>query len=242
MCPSPGPGGFPGTQAMILNHQYRFIFIKTRKTAGTSIKIALSQHCGPRDIITPISAEDEAIRKQLGYRGPQNYLIRGWPYVRSLLRGEDAKKRRAFKNHSSALAARKGLPPDTWASHYKFCFERNPWDKVISAYWWRYPEGSRDGLAQFILEGEAASLSDFRNNSDEAGAIIVDHVARFENLTTELAAFAARVSLPAPLNLPRAKGSYRADRRHYREVLTPEERDRIAADFAREVATFKYEF
>lgn len=33
---------------MIVSHRYRYIFIKTKKTAGTSIEIALSRHCGPR--------------------------------------------------------------------------------------------------------------------------------------------------------------------------------------------------
>ena len=48
---------------MIISHKYKYIFLKTNKTAGTSIEIALSKHCDHNDIITPISAEDEAIRK-----------------------------------------------------------------------------------------------------------------------------------------------------------------------------------
>ena len=59
---------------MIVSHRHRFIFIKTRKTAGTSIEIALSPHCGPEDIISPIAKDDEQFRHELGYPGPQHYL------------------------------------------------------------------------------------------------------------------------------------------------------------------------
>ena len=57
---------------MIISHKYRFIFIKTVKTAGTSIEIARSRFCGDRDVITPISPQDEAARQAQGYLGPQN--------------------------------------------------------------------------------------------------------------------------------------------------------------------------
>jgi hypothetical protein len=36
---------------VILSHQYRFIYIRCRKTASTSIELALSRICGPDDII-----------------------------------------------------------------------------------------------------------------------------------------------------------------------------------------------
>jgi len=60
---------------MIISHRHRFIFIKLRKTAGTSMEIALSGICGDQDVITPISEEDEKVRREMGFRGPQNTLI-----------------------------------------------------------------------------------------------------------------------------------------------------------------------
>ena len=59
---------------MIISHKHQFIFIKTKKTAGTSIEIALSQFCGEKDIITTISEEDEQIRQELNFSSAQNYM------------------------------------------------------------------------------------------------------------------------------------------------------------------------
>jgi len=60
---------------MIISHKYQFIFLKTAKTAGTSIEIALSRFCGQDDIITPVSVEDELKRQAAGGVAPQNYLV-----------------------------------------------------------------------------------------------------------------------------------------------------------------------
>ncbi len=51
---------------MIISHKHKFIFIKTRKTSGTSMEISLSQFCGDDDIITPITYEDELVRQHIG--------------------------------------------------------------------------------------------------------------------------------------------------------------------------------
>lgn len=41
-------------ESVTISHEHRFMLIKTRKTAGTSVEIALSRSCGPDDIIRPI--------------------------------------------------------------------------------------------------------------------------------------------------------------------------------------------
>jgi hypothetical protein len=61
---------------MIVSHEHKFIYLKTKKTAGTSIELALSRLCGPDDIITPLTKIDEALRAR--WRGAQNWRLHGW--------------------------------------------------------------------------------------------------------------------------------------------------------------------
>ena len=89
---------------MIISHKYQFIFIKTRKTAGTSIEAYLSQYCGDADVLTPI------FPSVTGHR-PRNW-------------GD-------YYNHIDAFSIRESIGPDIWDKYYKFCIERNPWDKTL---------------------------------------------------------------------------------------------------------------
>lgn len=54
---------------MIISHEHKFIFLKTRKTAGTSVELALRQLCGPDDIIAPIGNAEERRQQSLHYQG-----------------------------------------------------------------------------------------------------------------------------------------------------------------------------
>jgi hypothetical protein len=60
---------------MIINHEYKFIFLKTRKTAGTSLEISLSTCSGDKDIVTSIVDSDETIRKEFGGVSAQNFNV-----------------------------------------------------------------------------------------------------------------------------------------------------------------------
>ena len=51
---------------MIASFLHDLVFIKTRKTGGTSVEIVLSSWCGPDDICTALAPEDELMRLEYG--------------------------------------------------------------------------------------------------------------------------------------------------------------------------------
>lgn len=215
---------------MILSHKYRFIYIRCRKTASTSIELALSRVCGPYDVITPMLApEDEALRSQLGGHGPQNHL------------NFDGTSR--FYGHMPAAEVRLLAGEDVWASYYKWCVERHSWDKVISHYCRRHRDpATRPPLLTFLESGGAHRAVNFRLYTI-GGEVTVDHIVRYEHLALGLAQIAALLGLPAEVKaLPRVNPQCHAHRPHYSAFYTLPERDFVEELFADEIALHGYRY
>ena len=223
---------------MLISHKHRFIFIKTQKTAGTSIEIALSKFLGEDDVITPISASDEAIRSQVGAPGPQNYALPLSEYelIDWARLVHHRRRPRKYWNHISARAVQERLGPQKWASYFKFCVERNPLDKAVSYYHWQVGNGGfRGAFRDFVLQGHAYKVSDF-DCYTISGTLAVDRVLCFENLQKELQCVTDRLGLPGSVLLPKAKGNFRKDRRPSEELYDDSMIEVIRIEFAREIA------
>ena len=230
---------------MIISHKYKYIFLKTNKTAGTSVEIALSKFCGPDDIITPVSPDDEKTRAQLGYPGPQNHTSSLWGYtfgdiIRMLYK---RRKKIRFYNHIPGRKVRRYIGKDVWDSYFKFCFERNPWDRVVSQYYWRCKSEPRPPISEFIKSKHTRLLKKrgfgvYTIN----GKVAVDKICKFENIAEEMDAVRKRIGIPEPLELPRAKSNFRKDKRSYREILDDADRQAIAQIFQDEIDRMGYEW
>lgn len=228
---------------MIVSHEHRYIFLKTRKTAGTSTEIALSRSCGPRDIITPISPEDEVMRRAGGGPGPQNYDLPLRMYsARNVARLVVKRRKTTAFNHMSAAAIRRLVGEETWNSYYKFAIVRNPWDMVLSQYYWRYSDDDRPPLSEAIESDVMLPLVNNRGVYSIDGEIVADRLLRFENLAEELEEVRRHVGISEPLEMPRAKGGTRTDKRPYRDVFTPEQAELVRARFSQQTNPLGYHF
>lgn len=229
---------------MIISHKHKFIFLKTEKTAGTSFEIALSSICGPNDIITPISPKDEAYRRELGFKSAQNYKIhkQHLSFKKRLKRliGQDSYE---FYNHMSAEEVKRNVHKSVWQSYFKFAFVRNPFDKVVSGYFWFNQNRTDISLSEYLQSGEAKQMKgpDVYMIGNE---LAVDRLFKFEELEDSIAFLNNKLELDGALKLPskKSKSHTRKDKRHYRDILSPIETDLITEQFKAELKRFDYKF
>lgn len=231
---------------MIINHKYKFIYLKTRKTASTSIEIALSKFCDKNDIITPLIKKDEKMRKAKEFARPANCRVPLHYYgIIDFINAVRKRKLKHFSNHKTAHYVKKYVDKEIWNNYYKFTFERNPFDKAVSLYYYakkrEQTNGSGLGISEYLKKAPIHALSNWSIYTIK-DRIAVDFVGKYENLEEDLKTVKKNIGLPDDIQLPKAKSKYRPDRTHYSKLLDPEDRDWIELVCAKEFKMFNYKW
>jgi len=230
---------------MILSHRHRFIFIKTNKTAGTSIEATISELCGPEDVITPFREENEEYRQG---PGPQNYRMEHplkprRPLWRKLLGRPERYYHPSvgFYEHMPAWRVRAYVGEEIWRSYFKFAFDRNPWDRQVS--WYLYKTKSKQPKPTFsqFMDSRHAFVPNYSLYSIN-GAVAVDYVGRYENLEEDFCRVLSTIGVKERMTLPRTNLSLRNEGSDYRDYYSPKTRAMVEEWYAPEIALLDYFF
>ncbi len=155
--------------------------------------------------------------------------------------------------------------PVRTARYFKFCFVRNPWDRLLSAY--SYVRGCEADPASQDGRWSRTNLASCRNFDDFVHvltnpvvrfrlmsyqhflpqylwitvpgnpALQIDHIGRFETLDADFSMIAERLGLDTSLR--RLKVS---QHRPYQDSYNPKTREIVGRLFARDISTFGYRF
>lgn len=184
---------------MMVLHKHKLIFLKARKTGGTSFEMALSKYADSGDIISPVSRKDEAKRRSAGFKSARNYgySLGEWPsvpkhiFVDSIFRKN--RLPRKIYNHMPASDVKHLLGDKVWTEYTKISIVRNPYDCLVSEYFWRVKKGeTKPGFARFLRQNPSV----FGKNQLQYmidGEDIIDRYVRFENLATDVEALEKRI-------------------------------------------------
>jgi hypothetical protein len=190
---------------MIISHAHKFVFVKTNKTAGSSIEVALSKYLKDGDVVSSLFPEEEKKRSQL-IDGKALQFV-----------GKE------LASHSS-LSKILAIHPEA-ASYFKFGFIRNPFSRMLSSFRWRKARflervlhSNREvdeiqslvfnKFRSFVLNDQGRLNERGRDLLFDAGAS-VDRVFALENLSKSLQELSAILAIPdlANAEIPRFKTS-----------------------------------
>jgi hypothetical protein len=223
---------------VIISHKHKFVFVKTHKTAGTSIEAFLADLAGDDAVVTPV---DPPVKGHVA----RNYKIPddAWRALLWRVRAHSpvgAKPNPAYWNHISARGIRTQLGRRRFDDYFTFCFERNPWEKVVSGYY--FAKGREAFTGEFRDYVKTADLwSDFDIYSIDGTTVGVDFVGRYEHLADDMQKALDRVGLGNHvLSLTREKGNYRPEGATVDSLFDDEMSARVERVFEREIRAFGY--
>ncbi len=239
---------------MIISHTHRFIYIRPKKVASSSLALAFAPFLSPGDSATPFSDKERSSIPE-GSKIIEGGFRSRWPLklrVHSPLQ-------RVYRIYGNSLR-----------NYRVISATRNPWDRAISHFYWinrdtdlaKQPfETRKQAFRQFIRTHSGLGLKQKlidrlenrkrRNMLDQSelyhinGENRADCVIRFENLEADLQAVGRKLGLPAPLSLPRQKakaGIRPKTATHWQEYYDTETRALVEEACAREIALFAYSF
>ncbi len=153
---------------------------------------------------------------------------------------------------ASEIVEHRFLTPAEFRDTLTFSVLRNPWDRAVSSYAWKFRSSGMpfDEFASRLAEGDpmifdayhspVAARQHLRPQTDYFVAddeVVVDHVLRFEDLHAEFARIGAAIRSVAPL--AHLNGSVRGD---YRAYYDPTTRRLIGRHYEQDIDFGRYLF
>ncbi len=237
---------------MLISHRKQFIVTKGKKTAGTSVESFFERYCMPEGSWEPLHRRPEHV-SDAGVIGH---------------RGRHAKGSR-WRNHMAAEEIRNLIGADIWDRYYKFTVVRNPFDKLVSLYYWLE---NRKQTYTLKRKGKAviAKVTPLGNPIDQAkgdtdierfrswisqggtvedrqtylidGEPCLDDYIRFEQLAVDIERICHHLDLPYSAEaLPRFKGGIRPDRAPVADFYDAKTEAMVRTQFSWEFETLGYD-
>lgn len=202
---------------MIVSYKHNFVFVKTKKTAGSTLEKLMFPYLGTKDVCTGSPRDDT-------------------PRINTS----------STDGHAS-WAKIQASYPNEFRDYFKFSIERNPWDKVVSSYFWhKIIKPERFGtmpFEEYVMTCDLLPV-DWLNYTDNQGVRRVTVLYKYEEMNVMYTDLNKRFGLDIPLTQvknTKLKGDIRKER-DYRKLHTNATIDRVRKLFANEIKALGYTY
>lgn len=222
-----------------------FWFLDIPRTSSTSIKAELGRIYGPpygkAKLLT-----DQNYTKEL----PSDYFV--------ALKQKKHYVNRIFDDHIPAIEMQKVIGEKIWEKIFVFTFVRNPWDRILSLYYYIKQRDDilndmqfRDYVYAIYNFIETGKGSLFRNREyyylsasdyilDANGKILVNFIGKYENRNDDLKIIAQKIGCKQ-LDKLEINKSNRINK-HYSEYYDRETQAIVRTIYSKDIELFDYKF
>ena len=237
---------------MIVSFKYKFIFIKSYKTAGSSIENYLYPYLNNKDILAPTE----------NYKGINCWGDFDPKEIESYFGKEYLENKVKYKikyfAHMPIWLVKERLKPlsdklnyDIFKNFYKFGVIRNPFDTIVSHYYWINSKNNKNSklvsFKKILKELESnifpqyglLNLNEFMDKN--YNEILCDKIIKYENLNKELSMVFNKLSInfDGELKIFKKKSIKRKD---YRDFFDKDSQKLITDIFWKDFEIFDYSF
>ncbi len=217
---------------MLVSHRKKFIFIKTSKTAGTSVEAFFEKHCFPKGEWQLSHSRDQYI----GETG--------------LVGGREKGKHDILHSHMPAKGIKELVSDEQWASYFKFSIVRNPFDRLVSRFFFNMKNQGvyvsqltlpelKKAFDALVRKQHYPILGALSLNNE----IVTDFTIRYENLHDDLKLVCEKLGVTySETELPSFKSGIRDNRVTLQDLYTTELIAYVEAQYKTEIKTFGYQF
>jgi hypothetical protein len=218
---------------VLVSHRHKFIYVKCKKVASTSVEAFFEPFCLPPQESYAPTCQTETYSGQYGFVGGRvNEDLKGGP--RESEYGHLPLSKILFDKSANLTA-------DQFKTYYKFCVVRNPWDVQVSFYYFlkakylHYDKSFEEHLyTTCIVNSHFYSID---------GKPACDFYIRYEALEDDIQKACTTLQIPCDISkLPRFRSNTRPAGIEYRSMYSDRLRDYVAKRCVVEIEKFGYVF
>ena len=232
---------------MIISFKYKFIFIKNYKTAGSSIETYIYNYLDKAIDIAVGTIDFAGLRDKAVFK--ENLQSKGFDNFHS-----NKYKNRLFFAHMPIWLLKERLEYlnlINFKDFFKFAVVRNPFDVIVSDYYWNNNPANRlrnnftfDQILEELKKNKYPTfrLFNFNRISDpNTNELMIDKVIKYENLNKELSDVFNKLKIPfnGKLEIFKKKSNRKND---YKRFYNGKSIKLIKKIFWKEIEMFNYRF